>query len=66
MKSLAEQSLKLEKMMSHFAQEQERYLEPARQQALARSRKTFRSQPSLSQFQPLRRQDREAESDEDT
>lgn len=64
-KSLTDNSLKLEKMFAHFAQEQERYLEPARQQVLARSRRTFHSQPSLSTFQPQRRQNEESGSEDD-
>lgn len=46
---LMERSVKLERMMVHFAHEQERYLEPARQHMmLDRKHAIFHSQPSLS------------------
>ena len=44
--SLTEQSTKLERLMLHFAQEQEKYLELARPDSLLKGRSLFHSQPS--------------------
>ena len=47
--NLTEQAVKLERLMLQFVHEQERNLEPARQQLmLHRKRSTFHSQPSLT------------------
>ena len=67
LQALSEQNQKLEKMMTHFAHEQERYLEPARQQSLAKAKGLFHSQPALSVFKPKQREldDRGETSEED-
>ena len=49
---LNEQCLKLEKMMIHISQEQERHFEPGRSDNLRRMRSTFltSSEPNLTQL----------------
>ena len=47
MSTLIEQTTKLEKLMLHFAHEQERYLEPARQHPTTRRRVESPPQPTF-------------------
>ena len=49
MQSLTEQCTKLERMVLHFSQEQERYFEPLRQEKLHRTRNIFYSEPTFTE-----------------